>query len=261
MTQEPAIAMRPQPIRDAIAAYLTEPRFARDIALHIRRSVPTTTGHLAAMRRRCLVKRIDLGVYALIDCTADPPPRPARSGPSSVSHRSLARLLTKPIRAEALCTAMALPLTEVYAALDRLWLVGLVTVATRDFYCLTAAGRHAFGVSVPQADTPPPRSVVSVPGPARAAASRAACARIAPLLTWRRSIQGLSLETGIRTAAVAAALDGLCLLGLVSGDAGCGFLLTPLGARKYAAGVAVDAASLPSRTQAIISRAVRSAPG
>ena len=56
---------RPQPIRDAILAYLSQPRLAVDIARHIRRPVPTTTGHLAAMRRLGLVDRVGYGPYVL----------------------------------------------------------------------------------------------------------------------------------------------------------------------------------------------------
>ena len=58
---------RPQPIRDAILAYLTEPRRALDIAAHIERSIATATGHLAAMKRRGLVVSVKHGVYALPD--------------------------------------------------------------------------------------------------------------------------------------------------------------------------------------------------
>src|SRR5208282_620284 len=67
MTGRSAAWVRPQPIRDAILAYLTELRSARDIALHIDRPVPTATGHLAAMRRRGLAKRVGYGVYAPVD--------------------------------------------------------------------------------------------------------------------------------------------------------------------------------------------------
>ena len=55
---------RPQPIRDAILAYLTEPRRALEIAAHIERSIATATGHLAAMKRRGLVVSVKHGVYA-----------------------------------------------------------------------------------------------------------------------------------------------------------------------------------------------------
>lgn len=58
---------RPQPIRDAILAFLSEPRSARAIADHIGRPVPTATGHLAAMRRRGLVLRLGFAAYARAD--------------------------------------------------------------------------------------------------------------------------------------------------------------------------------------------------
>jgi len=54
---------RPQPIRDAILAFLGEPRQAQDVAAHIGRPVSTATGHLAAMRRLGLVLRIAPGRY------------------------------------------------------------------------------------------------------------------------------------------------------------------------------------------------------
>lgn len=43
---------QPQPIRDAILAYLSEPRQAKQVAGCIGRSIPTATGHLGAMCRR-----------------------------------------------------------------------------------------------------------------------------------------------------------------------------------------------------------------
>ena len=54
---------RPQPIRDAILAFLGEPRRAQDVAAHIGRPVSTATGHLAAMRRLGLVVRAAPGRY------------------------------------------------------------------------------------------------------------------------------------------------------------------------------------------------------
>lgn len=54
---------RPQPIRDAILAFLDGPRQAHDVAAHINRPVSTATGHLAAMRRRGLVVRTGHGCY------------------------------------------------------------------------------------------------------------------------------------------------------------------------------------------------------
>ena len=61
---------RRQPIRDAILAFLGEPRQAQDVAAHIGRPVSTATGHLAAMRRLGLVVRTAPGRYG----RAEPPP-------------------------------------------------------------------------------------------------------------------------------------------------------------------------------------------
>jgi hypothetical protein len=55
---------RPQPIRDKIIAFLSEPRPVAAIATHIEWSVPVTTGHLGAMRRRGPVKRLGYTTYA-----------------------------------------------------------------------------------------------------------------------------------------------------------------------------------------------------
>ncbi len=60
----PVALHRPQPIRDAILDYLTEPRRAMQIAAHIERSTAIATGHLAAMKRRGLVVSVKHGVYA-----------------------------------------------------------------------------------------------------------------------------------------------------------------------------------------------------
>lgn len=55
--------VRTQPIRDAILAYVAEPRRACEIAAHIARPIATTTGHLAAMRRIGLIVQTERGVY------------------------------------------------------------------------------------------------------------------------------------------------------------------------------------------------------
>ncbi len=65
---------RPQPIRDAILAFLGEPRQAREVAAHIGRPVSNATGHLAAMRRRGLLVRTGHGRYE----RAEPLPGPVR---------------------------------------------------------------------------------------------------------------------------------------------------------------------------------------
>lgn len=56
---------RPQPIRDSILGFLREPRSAGEVAAHIRRAVPVATGHLAAMRRLGLVRRLGYSAYCL----------------------------------------------------------------------------------------------------------------------------------------------------------------------------------------------------
>ncbi len=63
---------RPQPIRNAILAYLSEPRSAQAVARHINRPVPTATGHLAAMRRLGLVVRLGYAAYARADYAGPP---------------------------------------------------------------------------------------------------------------------------------------------------------------------------------------------
>ena len=55
---------RPQPIRDAIMRFLSQPRSAGEIAEHIARPVPTATGHLGAMVRLGLAQRLAFGTYA-----------------------------------------------------------------------------------------------------------------------------------------------------------------------------------------------------
>jgi len=74
---------RPQPIRNAILAYLSEPRSAQAIARHINRPVPTATGHLAAMRRLGLVVRLGYAAYARADYAG--PPCPSTGSPAAPS--------------------------------------------------------------------------------------------------------------------------------------------------------------------------------
>ena len=77
---------RRQPIRDAILAFLGEPRQAQDVAAHIGRPVSTATGHLAAMRRLGLVVRTAPGRYE----RAKPSParvrQPANAGADPDGH-------------------------------------------------------------------------------------------------------------------------------------------------------------------------------
>ena len=60
----PLVPVRPQPVRDAILACLSQPRRAVEVAAYIGRPGSITTGHLAAMKRRGLVVQVQRGVYA-----------------------------------------------------------------------------------------------------------------------------------------------------------------------------------------------------
>ena len=60
----PLVPTRPQPVRDAILACLSQPRRVVEVAAYIGRPGSTTTGHLGAMKRLGLVVQIERGVYA-----------------------------------------------------------------------------------------------------------------------------------------------------------------------------------------------------
>ncbi|MGI4795889.1 MAG: hypothetical protein ACRYG8_17850 [Janthinobacterium lividum] len=55
---------RPQPVRDQILAFLTEPRQAFEVAAHTGRRTATITGHMRAMLKLNLVVRVGYGRYA-----------------------------------------------------------------------------------------------------------------------------------------------------------------------------------------------------
>lgn len=66
---------RPQPIRNAIMAFLDQPRTVKEIAGRIERRTCVATGHLRAMRARNLVVRLSWGVWVRRDrCTDAPAP-------------------------------------------------------------------------------------------------------------------------------------------------------------------------------------------
>jgi len=81
---------RRQPIRDAILAFVGEPRQAQDVAAHIGRPVSTATGHLAAMRRLGLVLRIAHGRYQRAEPTPGRMRRAVIAGPEPDGHGSRA---------------------------------------------------------------------------------------------------------------------------------------------------------------------------
>jgi hypothetical protein len=68
-----------QPVRDAILAFLVEPRSAKDLADHIDRKVSVATGHLRAMGLRILVVRVSWSVWVRCDrCPLAPDPATIR---------------------------------------------------------------------------------------------------------------------------------------------------------------------------------------
>jgi hypothetical protein len=75
----PPPSRRRQPVRDAILAFLVEPRSAKELADHIDRKVSVATGHLRAMRLRNLVVRVSWGVWVRSDrCQHAPDPATIR---------------------------------------------------------------------------------------------------------------------------------------------------------------------------------------
>jgi hypothetical protein len=66
------LVARASPIRDKICVFLSEPRAAREVARHIDRPVPVATGHLAAMCRLGLAKRIGANAYAAANYSGPP---------------------------------------------------------------------------------------------------------------------------------------------------------------------------------------------
>jgi hypothetical protein len=136
------IATRSSPIRDAILAFLTEPRRAVDIALHIRRTVPIATGHLAAMQRLGLVKRIGRATYALASYAGGPLNLGARrSGSGSELRARLRTLLVHRRSLQDLSDETDEAPPAVFAALHDMWLSGTVTGDRSEGYQLVSAIR------------------------------------------------------------------------------------------------------------------------
>jgi DNA-binding transcriptional ArsR family regulator len=118
---------RPQPIRDAILRYLSEPRSAGEIAEHIERPVPTATGHLRAMIERGLVRRIAFGTYALAAYDGPDVRIPQRRAKSTRELRSRLRShLGDMCSVRCLHQRTGVSEKAVRVALRDLWLSGLL---------------------------------------------------------------------------------------------------------------------------------------
>jgi hypothetical protein len=128
---------RPQPIRDAILRFMTGPRSAGDIAEHIERPVPTTTGHLRAMIRLGLVRRIGFGTYAPGTYNGPKVGLPQRRSESSSALRTqLVALLHERSSVQGLHLTTGSSEEMVRRALRDLWLSGLVAGNEGDGFSL-----------------------------------------------------------------------------------------------------------------------------
>jgi hypothetical protein len=121
----PPKATRPQPIRDAILAFLVEPKSAKEIALHIDRPVPVATGHLRAMRVRNLVVRISWGVWVRRDCCADAPD-PSTIRRNFPAQEALLKHLSEPRTLDELEQVSGSPRSRIYEPLTKLVALGAV---------------------------------------------------------------------------------------------------------------------------------------
>jgi hypothetical protein len=123
----PARPARPPPIRDAILHFVTQPRAASEIAQYIERPVPTTTGHLRAMIRLGLVRRIAFGTYAPGGYTGPTIRLPQTQSESSGALRAqLVSLLHERSSVHSLRLKTGAPEQTVLGALRDLWLSGLI---------------------------------------------------------------------------------------------------------------------------------------
>ena len=83
---------RPQPVRDQILAFLTEPRQAFEVAVHTGRRTATITGHMRAMLKLNLVERVGYGRYAQTGSGSAPPSADKLLRPHPVCEQILACL-------------------------------------------------------------------------------------------------------------------------------------------------------------------------
>ena len=156
---------RPQPIRDAILAFLSEPRQAWEVAAHIDRSVPNATGHLAAMCRRGVAARVGYGRYERTDPAQAGVGRGAITRPFPVRDAVLV-CLGKPTHYTEIARAARRSIKATSNALRALVGLGLAVQCSKGVFA-------AFGASSPG----PARSVHPVcatPGDACAATSEEA---------------------------------------------------------------------------------------
>lgn len=116
---------RPQPVRDQILAFLTEPRHAHEIAAHTGRRTATITGHLRAMLVLRLVERVAYGVYARAEVPCSPTSARVYERPRPLSDEIL-RLLYEPRHLDDIATQLERPASAVRRRLSDMLGRGLV---------------------------------------------------------------------------------------------------------------------------------------
>lgn len=125
---KPHVASKParaQPVRDAILAFMTEPRQAFEIARHTGRSTASITGHMRAMLVLRLVDRIAYGRYALAGTSVVPPKEVALMRPNSRTDAVLATLI-QPRTSDEVAAALQLQVEKLLPHLMKMRKNGVI---------------------------------------------------------------------------------------------------------------------------------------
>ncbi len=119
------VLARPQPVRDQILAFLTEPRQAFEVAAHTGRRTATITGHMRAMLKLNLVERVGYGRYARTGSGSAPPSAGTLVRPHPVCEQILA-FLDQPRNAKDIAGHLQRPFALVRDRLRAMQARGLV---------------------------------------------------------------------------------------------------------------------------------------
>ncbi len=116
---------RLQPVRDAILAYMTEPRQAYEIASHTGRATASITGHMRAMLKLGLVDRIAYGRYSRSGTEVVPPRAVALARPHPLTEAIYA-CLDQPRTAQEIADHLGRPVKRLSSQLRKLRRIGLI---------------------------------------------------------------------------------------------------------------------------------------
>ena len=119
---------RRAPIRQAILDFLVTPKSASEIAEHIRRPIPTATGHLRATGQLGLTKRVARSFYVLTAYDGDIPTKSTmpRTKQQIRLRHTVIQLLHDRLDEAALCRATTADLSQVQHELLGLWRNGFL---------------------------------------------------------------------------------------------------------------------------------------